>query len=152
MSEQNNPVYKAIKTPKGNGFPRESGYGWIQVDKLLGADEKYGIVKNGIYKVLSYDQGSVGIETPKNPFNRILREMISDQYHWVSTDVKLNLTPEDEEFKIGDRVMLGEDYMQFKCGAVMKIQDVKPDGSETLVQLVCPNKSFWIYSHRLIRF
>lgn len=152
MSEQSNPVYKAIKTPKGEGFPRDSCYGWIQVDKLLGADEKYGIVKNGIYKVLSYGQGSAGIETPKNPFNRKLREMISDQYHWVSTDVELNLTPEDEEFKIGDRVMLKEDYMRFKYGAVMKIQDVKPDGSETLVQLVCPNDSFWIYTHRIEKF
>lgn len=152
MTEKNIPVYKAIKTPIGNGFPGESGYGWVQIDKLLGADEKYGIVKNGIYKVLSYDQGSVGIKTPKQLFGRIIREMISDQYHWVSTQQHLLLSPEDEELKVGDRVMLKEPYMMYECGSVLKVKDIRPNGNETLVQLVCPKDSFWIYSHRIEKF
>jgi len=152
MTEKNIPVYKAIKPPIGSAYPSDRGHGWVQVDKLIGADENYGIVKNGIYKVISYDQGGVGIETPKQPFGNKTREMIPEQYHWVSTQQHLLLSPEDEELKVGDRVMLKERYMQYECGSVLKVKNIRPDGNETLVQLVCPKDSFWIYSHRIEKF
>lgn len=152
MSDLDIPVYKAIKGPKGHGYPNDLGYGWVQVDKLIGADKGYGILQNGLYKVIAYDQGVVRIQTPKQPFGNKTREMISEQYHWVSTQQHLLLSPEDEEVKVGDRVMLKEDYGKYKHGAVMKVNQTNRNGDALLVQLACPNDSFWIYAHRLEKF
>lgn len=153
MSKQvENPKYKALKQPLGNGSGRSGGYGWVQVDRLVGSDNQYGIVENGIYKVVVYNPLGVIIITPDAPYGDNTRELIKDQYHWVSFDDIFNPTSEDEDLKVGDRVMLKERYMRYECGSVLKVKDIRPDGNETLVQLVCPKDSFWIYSHRIEKF
>ena len=152
MTDKNNPVYKTIKAPIGSGYRAGRGYGWIQVDKLIGADNHYGIVKNGIYKVVSYDQAEVGILTPQQPFGNETREMIPEQYHWVSTEKVLKLTQADEELKVGDRVVLKEHYMRYKCGKVLKVEQIKFDSDGMLVNVGCPQDNFWVYSHRLQKF
>lgn len=153
MSKQvENPKYKSLKQPTGNGSCRPKGCGWVQVDKLIGSDKQYGIVENGIYKVVVYDPLGVIIITPDAPYGENTRELINDQYHWVSFDDVFNPIPEDEELKVGDRVMLNQDYNTYKKGYVMKVKEIRKDGDDLLVQLCNPSTSFWSYSHRIRKF
>lgn len=150
MSE--NPIYKTVKKPIGHSYHNDKGYGWIQVDKLIGADTNYGIVKSGVYKVLSYSELGVNVLSPEQPYRNKTRGLISSQYHWVSTKENFNPTIEDEELKVGDRVFLKEDYMGYKYGKVLKIKAIKFDSDGILVHVGCPQDDFWVYSHRIKKF
>lgn len=146
------PKYKTIKGPVGQLLYDPLGYGWVQVDFLIGFDKAFGIEEGGIYKVVAVDGGDVTILTPKSVHDENRRAMIDGQYRWISVSADFNPSEDSLELKSGDRVMLGEDYMRLKKGVVLKVKDVKEDREGVLVRVKCPSDEFWVYSHRLVKF
>lgn len=146
------PKYKTIKGPVGQLLYDPLGYGWVQVDSLIGFDKAFGIEEGGVYKVIAVNDGDVTILTPKSVYGESRREMIDGQCRWISVSTDFNPSEDSLELKSGDRVMLGEDYMRFKKGVVLKVKDVREDKEGVLVHVQCPSDEFWVYSHRLVKF